>query len=51
MSNHHIYKKVGLGSISKTSIEAAIQNALTEYQKAMNNMDWFEVTKTRESYR
>jgi len=47
MSEHHIYKKVEMVGSSKVSIEEAIQNALTECNKSINNMDWFEVTETR----
>ena len=47
MSEHHIYKKVEMVGSSKVSIEEAIQNALSECNKSINNMDWFEVTETR----
>lgn len=47
MSDHHIYKKVELVGSSKTSIEDAIENALAECAKSVNNMDWFEVVETR----
>lgn len=47
MSNHHIYKKIEMVGSSTTSIEDAIQNALTECNKTIKNMDWFEVTETR----
>ena len=47
MSNHHTYKKIELVGSSKTSIEEAIQNALTQCSQSVKNMDWFEVTETR----
>ncbi|WP_448566613.1 dodecin [Thalassotalea ganghwensis] len=47
MSNHHTYKKIELVGSSKSSIEEAIQNALTECSRSVKNMDWFEVTETR----
>jgi dodecin len=47
MSTHHIYKKIELVGSSNSSIEDAIQNALTECHKTIKNMDWFEVTETR----
>ncbi|QUM76859.1 dodecin domain-containing protein [Moritella sp. 24] len=47
MSNHHTYKKIEMVGSSKTSIEEAIQNALTECHKTVRNMDWFEVVETR----
>ena len=47
MSDHHVYKKIEMVGSSKTSNEDAIQNALAECNKSVNNMDWFEVTETR----
>ena len=47
MSDHHIYKKLEMVGSSKTSIEDAIQNAIAECNKSINNMDWFEVVETR----
>jgi len=47
MSDHHIYKKLELVGSSKTGIEDAINNAITECSKSVNNMDWFEVIETR----
>ncbi|WP_440875355.1 dodecin [Thalassotalea sp. PLHSN55] len=47
MSDHHTYKKLELVGSSKTSIEDAIQNAITECGKTIKHMDWFEVTETR----
>ncbi|HSC83783.1 MAG TPA: dodecin [Pseudomonas sp.] len=47
MSDHHTYKKIEVVGSSKTSIEDAINNALTECAKSVRNMDWFEVTETR----
>ena len=46
MSNH-TYKKVELVGSSTTSIEDAIQNALTEASKSLKHLEWFEVTETR----
>ena len=47
MSNHHTYKKIEIVGSSPTSIEEAIQNALSECHQSIRNMDWFEVTETR----
>ena len=47
MSDHHTYKKVEVVGSSRTSIEEAVENALSECAKSLNNMDWFEVTETR----
>lgn len=47
MSDHHTYKLIELVGSSKTSIEDAINNALSECAKSVRNMDWFEVMETR----
>ncbi|MFW1678153.1 dodecin [Pontibacter sp. JAM-7] len=47
MSDHHTYKKLELVGSSRTSIEDAIQNAITECGKSVKNLDWFEVVETR----
>ena len=47
MSDHHTYKKVELVGSSRTSIEDAIQNAITECAKSVKNLEWFEVVETR----
>ncbi len=47
MSDHHSYKKIEIVGSSKVSIEEAIENALAECNKSINNMDWFEVVVTR----
>lgn len=47
MSNHHTYKKLELVGSSTTSIEDAIQNAITECSKSVKHIDWFEVVETR----
>ncbi len=45
--DEHIYKKVELTGSSKTSIEEAIQNAITKATKTLRNVHWFEVVETR----
>ena len=48
MTNHdHVYKKVELVGSSKTSIEDAIQNAISTAAKSLKHLEWFEVTETR----
>lgn len=47
MSEHHVYKKVEVVGSSKDSIEDAINNALAECSKSVNNIEWFEVQETR----
>ena len=43
----HIYKHVELTGSSKTSIEEAIQNAITKASKTLRNVHWFQVVDTR----
>ncbi|WOH36540.1 dodecin family protein [Thalassotalea fonticola] len=47
MSDHHTYKKLEVVGSSPLSIEAAIENALAECAKTVNDMNWFEVIETR----
>lgn len=43
----HTYRRIELIGSSKTSIEDAIQNALSRAGKTLRNLDWFEVIETR----
>ena len=43
----HVYKKIELVGSSASSIEEAVQNALSRAQQTVRNMRWFEVTETR----
>ena len=43
----HVYKKLELIGSSTTSIEDAVQNAISRATKTIRNMRWFEVTETR----
>ena len=45
--SEHIYKIIELVGSSTTSIEGAIENALTRAHKTVQHMDWFEVVETR----
>jgi flavin-binding protein dodecin len=45
--DEHIYKQVELTGSSKTSIEEAIQNAITKASKTLRNVHWFQVVDTR----
>ena len=47
MTDHHTYKKIEVVGSSKNSIDEAIQNAITECNKSVKHMDWFEVSETR----
>jgi dodecin len=43
----HVYKLIELTGSSKTTIEEAVQNALTKAAKTVKNMGWLSVTDTR----
>ena len=43
----HVYKKIEIVGSSETSIEDAIQNAITHASKTIRDMGWFEVVETR----
>jgi flavin-binding protein dodecin len=43
----HVYKHIELTGSSKTSIQDAIENAVTRAAKTLRAMQWFEVTDTR----
>jgi len=43
----HIYKQVELTGSSKTSVEDAVQNAITKAGKTLHNSHWFQVVETR----
>ena len=43
----HVYKHIELTGSSKTSVEDAINNAVTRAAETLRGMQWFEVTDTR----
>ena len=43
----HIYKQVELTGSSKTSVEDAVQNAITKASNTLRNIHWFQVIETR----
>ncbi len=43
----HVYKVVELVGSSTTTIEDAVQNALTRAGQSLRNTRWFEVVETR----
>jgi len=43
----HVYKKIELVGSSKTSVEDAIQNAISNASKSLDHLDWFEVQEVR----
>jgi len=47
MQSEHVYKIVELVGSSKTSVEDAIENAISRAGETLRNLDWFEVRETR----
>jgi hypothetical protein len=43
----HVYKKIELVGSSKTSVEDAIQKAISSASKSLAHLDWFEVQEVR----
>jgi hypothetical protein len=43
----HVYKMIELAGSSPTSIEDAIQNAITRAAKTLHDLRWFQVVETR----
>jgi len=47
MSTSHCYQKIEVVGSSTTSIEEAIENAISHCDQINQQLDWFEVTETR----
>lgn len=47
MSDHHTYKKVEIVGSSTQSVDDAIQNAVNQAAKSLQNLEWFEVSEIR----
>ena len=45
--DNHIYKVIELAGTSTTTMEDAIQNAISRASKTLRNMRWFQVIETR----
>ena len=45
--SEHVYKLVELVGSSNTSIEDAVQNAVTKAASSLRNLRWFQVVETR----
>ena len=43
----HVYKKIEIVGSSTTSIEDAIENAVSRAGQSVDHLGWFEVTETR----
>jgi flavin-binding protein dodecin len=41
------YKLIELVGVSTTSIEDAVQNAISRANQTLKNLDWFEIVETR----
>ena len=47
MMSENVYKQIELTGVSSTSIEDAVQNAITKASKTIRQMRWFQVIETR----
>ena len=45
--DQHVYKLIELAGTSQTSMEEAIQNAVSRASKTMRHLRWLEVIETR----
>ncbi|MGA1874818.1 MAG: dodecin [bacterium] len=45
--DQHVYKLIELAGTSQTSMEDAIQNAVSRASKTMRHLRWLEVIETR----
>lgn len=45
--SEHVYKKIEITGTSSSSIEEAIQNAISRASKTVHSLRWFEVIETR----
>ena len=45
--DEHVYRKIEITGSSKTSLEDAVQNAITHASKDVRNIRWFEVVDFR----
>jgi flavin-binding protein dodecin len=47
MMDEHVYKIIQLAGTSETSIEDAIQTAVSKASKSLHHLRWFEVLEMR----
>jgi flavin-binding protein dodecin len=45
--NGHVYKQIELTGSSKTSIEDAVQSAITKASKTLHDLRWFQIVESR----
>lgn len=43
----HVYKSIELTGSSETTMEDAVQNAITKASESLHNLRWFEVNEIR----
>jgi dodecin len=44
---NHVYKQIELTGSSPTSIDDAVQTAITRASQTLRNLRWFQITETR----
>jgi flavin-binding protein dodecin len=47
MMDEHVYKIIQLAGTSETSIEDAIQTAISKASQSLHHLRWFEILETR----
>ncbi len=45
--SEHVYKKIEITGTSASSVEEAVQNAISRAAKTVHSLRWFEVVETR----
>lgn len=45
--SEHVYKQIELTGSSKTSIEDAVQSAITKASETLHDLRWFQVVESR----
>jgi flavin-binding protein dodecin len=45
--NDHVYKQIELTGSSKTSIEDAVQSAITKASETLHDLRWFQIVESR----
>ena len=45
--NDHVYKQIELTGSSKTSIEDAVQSAITKASQTLHDLRWFQIVESR----
>ena len=45
--SEHVYKQIELTGSSKTSIEDAVQGAITKASQTLHDLRWFQIVESR----